>query len=115
MVNFIKYTVYVVLVLVLMPISISIAANGDADDIESLREKLQSVKQQTQDQAEQLAQSRASKKKLEMLVECSWKLLKGYEDCESEFDKTSNSYLSCVNKAKSANQQCTQEANDAFQ
>lgn len=105
--------IYLALLITLLPGSMAIARNHDSEDVDELRQKIESVREQTREQAEQLAQSRASKEKLELLVECSWKMLKGYEECEAEFDKAEKSYLSCVNKAKSTNRQCTDEANEA--
>lgn len=95
--------------LVLMFFSgLATAKQIDTVEIEEMKQQLRMINERNAFQKEQIARQRKEKQKLEKLVECTWNMLQGYENCETQFDKTSDGYLTCLNEAKSKNNVCAE-------
>ena len=87
-------------------ISTNLAWADDQQELDSLREQIRELTEQSKQQQENLQEQRKAKADLEKMVDCTWKLVQVYEGCDADHDKTSPDYLRCINDGKEENKKC---------
>ena len=90
----------------LLPLQGNAGNTRQDDSTAAVQQQLTNVEQQVEMQKQELEEERKKAAQLEKQVDCNYKLLNGYKDCEEKFDKTSQDYLDCTVQAKQVYNKC---------
>jgi hypothetical protein len=90
-----------------MVISINTAM---ADNTAKDQSRLENLKKELEQKQESLDKQKKAVKALEKKLECNYNLLQAYNQCEEKHEKNSDDYLKCMEKAKTSNAGCQDNA-----
>lgn len=72
-------------------------------------QKLMEVEEQLRDEQKKNEQTKENIAQLEKKVQCTYNLVKGYENCDASFTEKSEDYLACVQQARQEKETCMLE------
>lgn len=92
-------SVMVGLIALLIP---TLLFSAPADD----QKKLEELVNQIKEQSETIEMQKKDIEAMEKRLECNYNLLQSYNKCEEKHEKSSDSYVNCMKKAKSDGGSC---------
>jgi hypothetical protein len=81
--------------------------NGYAQDVSV--QKLLEVEDQLRSEQKKNEEAKNAIVQLEKKVQCTYGLVKGYENCEATFSEKSEDYFACIQKARQEKDDCMLE------
>jgi hypothetical protein len=88
----------------------SVIGNAMAEDVSP--QKLLDVEAQLRAEQKKNEESKQDIVQLEKKVQCTYKLVKGYESCDATFQEKNAAYMECIEKARKEKDDCLQEMSD---
>lgn len=81
-----------------------------ADNTAKDKSRLENLKKELEQKQESLGKQKEAVKALEKKLECNYNLLQAYNQCEEKHEKNSDDYPKCMEKAKTSNAGCLDNA-----
>ncbi|MGD8560377.1 MAG: hypothetical protein PVF34_07515 [Gammaproteobacteria bacterium] len=81
-----------------------------ADNLAKDKKRLENLQVELEQKKEALDKQKDAVKAMEKKLECRYNLLQSYNKCEEKHKKGSEDYLNCMQKAKSKNGPCEDNA-----
>lgn len=81
-----------------------------ADSLAKDKKRLENLQVELENKKEALEKQKGAVKTMEKKLECKYNLLQSYNKCEEKHKKDSEQYLNCMEKAKSENGPCNDNA-----
>jgi hypothetical protein len=94
---------------VILMITVFFTAAGSAVAQDSNAKKLSDMEDQLHEEQQKNEEAKQAIVKLEKKVQCTYKLVKGYESCDATFPEKNAGYLECIEKARKEKDDCLQE------
>ena len=89
-------------------ISNAVAQEVSVQKLLDVEEQLRSEQKKNEDSKQAIAQ-------LEKKVQCTYKMVKGYESCDASYQDKSADYIACIQKARQEKEDCMQDAASSSQ
>ena len=97
-------TAAVTAILIFFP---AIMGNVFAQDVSV--QKLLEVEEQLREEQKKNEETKGAIVQLEKKVQCTYGLVKGYENCDASHDEKSEDYFACIQKARQEKEECMLE------
>jgi septal ring factor EnvC (AmiA/AmiB activator) len=95
----------------LLPFVLVITASAAvADNLAKDKKTLENLQMELEQKQEALDKQKKAVKALEKKLECNYNLLQAYNQCEEKHEKNSEEYPKCMEKAKTSNAGCMDNA-----
>jgi len=95
----------------ILPLFLVLTANtAIADGLAKDKKTLENLQMELEQKQEALDKQKKAVKALEKKLECNYNLLQSYNQCEEKHEKNSEEYLKCMEKAKTSNAGCMDNA-----
>ena len=78
-----------------------------ADNLTKDKKTLENMQLELDQKKEALEKSKEAVKAMEKQLECKYNLLQAYNQCEEQHQKNTDEYGKCMEKAKAANSDCS--------
>jgi cell division protein FtsL len=95
------------IVTLIMTFFFTVIGNAVAEEVTP--EKLADVEEQLKATQQQNEETKQEIVQLEKKVQCTYKLVKGYENCDKSFSDKNADYVACIEKARKEKDDCLQE------
>lgn len=86
---------------------LGVMGNSAAQDVSV--QKLLEVEDQLREEQKKNEQTKEAIVQLEKKVQCTYGMVKGYENCEASFTEKSEDYFACIQKARQEKDECMLE------
>jgi len=103
-------------VIVTLIVALFIAVNGYAvakgaskGKQEVSKEKLEEIENQLHEAQQKNEETKQSIVQLEKKVQCTYKLVKGYESCDASFTEKNKDYVACIERARKEKDDCMEQ------
>ena len=95
----------------ILPLLLVIASStAFADSLAKDKKRLENLQLELEQKQEALDKQKEAVKAMEKKLECNYNLLQAYNQCEEKHEKNSEEYLNCMQKAKTVNTGCNDNA-----
>jgi uncharacterized membrane-anchored protein YhcB (DUF1043 family) len=95
----------------ILPLMLVVASgNLFADSLAKDKKRLENLQLELEQKTEALDKQKEAVKAMEKKLECNYNLLQAYNQCEEKHEKNSEDYLNCMQKAKTTNDGCNDNA-----
>ncbi|WP_455223345.1 hypothetical protein [Kaarinaea lacus] len=95
----------------ILPLVLALTANAAmADSLTKDKKTLKNLQMELEQKQEALDKQKKAVKALEKKLECNYNLLQAYNQCEEKHEKNSEEYIKCMDKAKTTNAGCLDNA-----
>ena len=88
----------------ILAFSLGILGNAGAQDVSV--QKLLEVEEQLREEQKRNEQTKEAIVQLEKKVQCTYGMVKGYENCDATFTEKSDDYFACIQKARQEKDEC---------
>ena len=95
----------------ILPLMLVVASgNLFADSLAKDKKRLENLQLELEQKTEALDKQKEAVKAMEKKLECNYNLLQAYNQCEEKHEKNSEDYLNFMQKAKTTNDGCNDNA-----
>ena len=94
-------------VTIILAFSLGILGNAVAQDVSV--QKLLEVEEQLREEQKRNEQTKDAIVQLEKKVQCTYGMVKGYENCDATYTEKSEDYFACIQKARQEKDECMLE------
>lgn len=92
---------------IILAASLALSANGFAQDVSV--QKLLEVEDQLREEQKKNEETKAAIVQLEKKVQCTYGMVKDYENCDASFTEKNKDYFACIQKARQDKEECMLE------
>ncbi|WP_455210658.1 hypothetical protein, partial [Kaarinaea lacus] len=92
---------------IILAFSFGIIGNAIAQDVSV--QKLLEVEDQLREEQKKNEETKDAIVQLEKKVQCTYGMVKGYENCDATFTEKSEDYFACIQKARQEKDECMLE------
>ena len=94
-------------VTIILAFSLGVMGNSAAQDVSV--QKLLEVEEQLREEQKKNEETKGAIVQLEKKVQCTYGMVKGYENCEASYSEKSEDYFPCIQKARQEKDECMLE------
>lgn len=95
--------------IVTLLVTLFTAGMGNALAQDTTAQKLEDIENQLHEEQKKNDESKQAIAQLEKKVQCTYKLVKGYESCDAKFTEKNAAYVACIDKARKEKDDCMAE------